>query len=76
MADKNYELTFALSDGSKKSVQFTAPQGPQGPQGTPGSTGEDGYTPQKGVDYFTDADKDELVAAVLGALPAAEEEAF
>ena len=30
MADKNYELTFELNDGSKKSVQFTAPQGEPG----------------------------------------------
>ncbi len=29
----------------------------------------DGYTPQKGIDYYTDADKAEMVAAVLAALP-------
>lgn len=28
-----------------------------------------GYTPQKGVDYFTEADKAELVTNVLNALP-------
>lgn len=32
----------------------------------------DGYTPVKGVDYYTEADKTELVQAVLNALPAAE----
>lgn len=32
----------------------------------------DGYTPVKGVDYFTDDDKIELVSAVLNALPVAE----
>lgn len=37
------------------------PQGPAGPQGEPGPTGADGYTPVKGVDYFTDADKEELM---------------
>ena len=31
-----------------------------------------GYTPVKGVDYFTESDKTELVSAVLAALPAAE----
>jgi hypothetical protein len=31
--------------------------------------GKDGYTPQKGVDYWTDADKAEIVAAVIAALP-------
>lgn len=35
--------------------------------------GEDGYTPQKGVDYYTEADKDELVTRVLNSLPRAEE---
>lgn len=31
-------------------------QGVQGIQGLKGDKGEDGYTPQKGVDYFTDED--------------------
>ena len=35
-----------------------------------------GYTPVKGTDYFTDADKSELVDAVMAALPAAEEASF
>ena len=39
-------------------------------------SGKDGKTPEKGVDYFTDADKQELVDAVLDALPDAEEVAF
>jgi hypothetical protein len=30
---------------------------------------KDGYTPQKGVDYYTETDKQEMVAAVLAALP-------
>ena len=37
-----------------------------------GSDGQDGNTPVKGTDYFTVADKAELVNAVLAALPAAE----
>lgn len=35
----------------------------------PGSDGAPGYTPVKGVDYFTESDKTELVNAVLAALP-------
>lgn len=46
--------------------------GPQGPVGPVGPAGANGYTPVKGIDYFTDADKAELVDAVLAALPAAE----
>ena len=38
-------------------------------QGEPGPRGVPGHTPQKGVDYFTPADKAELVNDVLAALP-------
>ena len=48
------------------------PQGPAGPQGEAGAAGKDGYTPIKGTDYYTQADKAEMVAAVLAALPTAE----
>ena len=34
-----------------------------------GDTGPAGYTPVKGVDYYTEADKAEMVGAVLAALP-------
>lgn len=59
----------------------TGPEGPQGqkgdtgaqgPPGDAGPQGPAGYTPVKGTDYFTAADKEELVNAVLSALPAAE----
>ena len=36
--------------------------GPAGPAGEPGPAGEDGRTPEKGVDYFTEADKQELLS--------------
>lgn len=39
MADKVYSLNFHLSDGSTKSVQFTATQGPRGEKGDTGATG-------------------------------------
>ena len=59
MADKTYKLTFAMSDGSSKDVQFIAPQGPkgepgetgpQGPKGEPGETGPQG--PKGTIDEF------------------------
>ena len=37
-----------------------------GPKGDPGA---DGYTPVKGTDYWTPADKAEIVADVIAALP-------
>lgn len=59
----------------------TGPQGPQGVQGpkgdkgdkgdtgAAGSNGKDGKTPAKGVDFWTDADKAEMVSAVIASLP-------
>lgn len=38
--------------------------------------GEKGDKPVKGTDYFTSADKTEIVNAVLAAMPAAEEASF
>ena len=48
MADKKYQINFEMTDGSIESVEFTVPQG------------EPGYTPVKGEDYFTEADKQEI----------------
>ena len=49
-------------------------QGPEGPMGPQGEKGEDGYTPVKGVDYFTEEDmahlatKEELEAEIARAM--------
>lgn len=50
-------VTF--SDGKKLNVK----------NGSKGSDGAPGYTPQKGTDYWTAADKAEMVDDVLAALP-------
>lgn len=44
-------------------------QGPQGEKGDPGEPGADGHTPVKGTDYYTEADKAEMVNLVMAALP-------
>ena len=44
-------------------------QGPAGPAGADGKDGADGKTPVKGTDYYTEADKTEMVSRVLSALP-------
>ena len=41
----------------------------KGIKGDTGAKGADGKTPVKGTDYFTEADKQELVNAVIAALP-------
>jgi hypothetical protein len=51
---------------------IVGPQGPQGPKGDTGDSGPqgpkgaDGKTPVKGVDYFTDADKQEIAEQAAG----------
>ena len=50
-------------------VNIKGPAGATGAPGTPGAKGADGKTPVKGTDYFTEADKTEMVNAVLAALP-------
>lgn len=50
--------------------------GVQGIQGIQGEKGEDGYTPRKGVDYYTETDKQELVNDVLAALPNGDEVSY
>lgn len=56
-------ITITLSDGSVK--EFTLLNF----SGTPGKDGADGRTPERGVDYWTDVDKQEVINSVLAALP-------
>ena len=62
--------------------EWVAASGPPGKDGEPGPAGKDGnpgpagYTPVKGTDYWTAADKAEIVNDVLAALPAAEGVSF
>ena len=46
-------------DTGEQGIQ--GPQGIQGIQGPKGDPGTNGTTPVKGVDYYTDADKQEMV---------------
>ena len=57
----------------KQWVNNGAIQGPKGDTGDPGPQGEPGYTPEKGTDYFTEADKQEIeqAAAALVDVPQA-----
>ncbi len=44
-------------------------KGENGKNGADGKEGAPGYTPQKGIDYYTEADKAEIISAVLAQLP-------
>lgn len=52
---------------AKASGEFDGAVGPEGPRGPAGAT------PQKGVDYWTEADRAQMVNDVLATLPVAEE---
>ncbi len=41
-----------------------------------GEKGKDGYTPVKGVDYYTETDKEEIINAVLATLPNGDEVSY
>lgn len=56
--------------GPKGDTGDTGPQGPAGPAGA------DGKTPVKGVDYYTEADKKEMVQSVIAALPNGDEVSY
>ena len=51
---------------SKPGMESVPSANIKGPQGDPGAAG---YTPVKGTDYWTEADKAEIVADTLAALP-------
>ena len=59
--------------GEKGDTGEQGPQGPQGESGQNGQDGQDGYTPVKGTDYWTEADRQEIVDEVLASMPAAEQ---
>ena len=52
---------FRTNDGG---LENPAAVNIRGPKGEPGTNGADGRTPVKGQDYFTVADKNELITSV------------
>lgn len=59
--------------GEKGDTGERGEKGDKGDTGAAGKNGEDGYTPVCGTDYFTTADKQQLMADVLAALPNGDE---
>lgn len=55
--------------GEKGEKGDTGAPGADGAKGDKGDKGDPGYTPVKGTDYYTETDKNEMVSAVLAALP-------
>lgn len=59
-------------DGAPGAPGKDGKDGEKGDPGSPGEDGKDGYTPVKGKDYLTDADKAEMINAVLNNLKSEE----
>lgn len=64
------------NDGSLENPAIVNIRGSDGRPGEDGAKGEDGYTPVKGKDYFTDADKEEMVNAVIVAFTDGDEVSY
>ena len=60
---------LGTADTGKPSRGATGAPGKDGAKGDPGTAGKDGHTPVKGTDYWTAADKQEIVSSVIAALP-------
>ena len=66
-ANKDTLDKLSVTDGK---LQYNGSDvGLKGDKGDTGAAGADGYTPVKGTDYWTEADKAEIVADTLAALP-------
>ena len=63
-ADNAIEIAQSVRADANNGV-FNGKDGVDGENGEPG---KDGYTPQKGVDYWTEADKEEIKEDVVGEL--------
>lgn len=72
-ATKSGKTTTINVDGA---AIATVEDGADGKPGAAGAPGKDGHTPVKGTDYWTAADKQEIVNDVLAALPDGTEVAY
>ena len=63
------KITITDKNGTTTATVTNGKDGAKGEKGDTGATGADGKTPVKGTDYFTAADKTEMVNSVLAALP-------
>ena len=63
------DFIFVVKNGSKGSKGDVGDKGEKGDKADSGANGKDGYTPQKGTDYWTPSDKADMVNDVISALP-------
>ena len=66
--DAGGNLSWTASKTGMPAIAGANIKGPKGDAGTSGEPGRDGATPQRGVDYWTDADKAEIKSYVDDAI--------
>lgn len=73
---ERYTVEQYVDDALNEAKESGDFKGDKGDKGDPGKPGKDGYAPEKGKDYFTEADKQELVNDVLNELPNGDEVSY
>ena len=71
IAAESQRTTFLPSVSEEGIISWTNDKGLENPVSV-SIRGDDGYTPIRGTDYWTDADKSEIISEVLNSLPYAE----
>ncbi|MBO5909011.1 MAG: hypothetical protein J6Q67_04440 [Clostridia bacterium] len=71
-----YEIALKHGFEGSEEEWLLSLQGKDGADGKDGAAGADGYTPQKGVDYFTYNDKLEVANEVLKLIPQGDEVSY
>lgn len=74
--EKDRVLTYFVNTGAVGKTGERGPKGETGPMGPMGPAGEDAYTPVKGVDYWTDGDREQIINDVLSHIPNLNGESF
>ena len=69
-ADRAIARAGTLQKGAKGDAgPAGGPVGPRGLQGPPGPRGSDGYTPIKGLDYFTESEVKDMIRTIATKVP-------
>lgn len=63
--DGGHKVTITDVNGTQEMDVLDGKDGADGTNGTNGADGKDGYTPIKGTDYYTEADKEEMIQEIF-----------
>lgn len=76
-APELYDQLLSLANGAAETADGLRAAAEAGAfDGKQGAAGKDGHTPVKGVDYWTDADKEEIISGVAAQLESGDEVSY